>query len=472
MLRKEWSMGQYASHEIIPFKSFVNQRMTTYQVGLPLLISFVISILIGVLILIQYTDSNKTFVESIAPHVSSLLETQDRPEIQRFIKSVSTKQGTPIEVISDNEVIASSLDPSRIGESFIGEPKKLPFLELYKNEARFISFADVRRVNGPQTMNAKVGIYLNTNSIIYVTLGISISAFLFSLLIINWIISKVVKESQRSLAHLNELENAIRKIQNDFNEKDIPSFQIQELENIRHAFLDTQSKLQESNDKIARSKARDMATYAYKNLIHDLHVPVSALRNHLKILSHERANEETKRNAMKRIVDLAEQVLKQVKSAKSNLGFEITLTETDLVESVKKATDNAYTGSLNESSVKVKTQFPIERLVKAHDPILLSRALGNLITNAIEAAKTQVQIDLEAQNNAVSIKVSDDGGGMNQEDVSLHLQGRGKSTKSERMGIGLASANHIIRSHGGKIIYQKSPLGGACFEIKLQEESV
>lgn len=108
----------------------------------------------------------------------------------------------------------------------------------------------------------------------------------------------------------------------------------------------------------------------------------------------------------------------------------------------------------------------------SHDSILLGRALSNLITNAIEAASKRVQVEISKIEDGVSIKVNDDGKGLEQEEVSLHLQGRGKSTKNERMGIGLASANHIIRSHGGKIIYQSSPLGGACFEVRLQGDSV
>jgi len=90
----------------------------------------------------------------------------------------------------------------------------------------------------------------------------------------------------------------------------------------------------------------------------------------------------------------------------------------------------------------------------------------------IESAQNEVLIDVTSFEKTVSIKVSDDGSGLKQEDASLHLQGRGKSTKSDRMGIGLSSANHIIRSHGGKIIYQQSQMGGACFEIQLQGASI
>ena len=102
------------------------------------------------------------------------------------------------------------------------------------------------------------------------------------------------------------------------------------------------------------------------------------------------------------------------------------------------------------------------------DPDKLREIFNNLVSNAIESASHSVLVEVLKDNENVSIKVSDDGKGLSQEEVSLHLQGRGKSTKAERMGIGLSSANHIVRSHGGKIIYKQSSMGGACFEIQLQ----
>ena len=449
---------------ILPFKDFIGKRMTSYQIGIPLGLSILISIFTASIILIQFADTNKRFIESIAPHIAVLLESQDRPEIQRFVRAVSTKQETALEVIYNDEIIASTLNASRIGKIIDWKVKQLPVLDLQIQNGKLMSFTTAT--------NAKIVIYLDTKSIIYVSLGISIAIFVFTLLIGNWLIAKVINESQKGLTYLSELEGAIRNTQNGFEPLTISHFPISELETIRAAFIESQEKLRESNEKITKSKAREMASYAYKNLIHDLHVPVTALRNHLKIMNLERATKEDRENALTRIVDLAEQVLKQVKSAKSHLGFEVSLKNDDLVESVKRATDNAQVASFDKPKVEIKTIFPSEQIITSHDPILLGRAVSNIVANAIEAATSRVQVEMQLNNGLVSIKVSDDGKGISQEDVSLHLQGRGKSTKAERMGIGLASANHIIRSHAGKIIYQNSTLGGACFEIQLQGDIV
>jgi len=458
--------------KVIPFKDFITKKMQGYLIGVPLILALVISLATSLVIIVSFANSDKAFVESVAPHIATLLETQDRPEIQRFVRAISTRKGTEIEVIFNNEIIASSLSLERIGTEIENDIKSLPFIDLKSNAGKLMSFATAHRENGWGGDKALIGIYLNWTPVIYLSLSISFIVFIFAFFVIKWPMSKIIRETQLSLKHLNLLEEGITKLQNKFEATEIPSFPISELESIRSAFMLSQSKLVETNEKLAKSKAQEMASYAYKNLIHDLHVPVTALRNHLKIMGLERATQEDRENALKRIVDLAEQVLKQVKSARSHLGLEVSLKNEDIVESVRKATNNAQIASFDKPDIEIRAVLPDEKLMTSHDSILLGRALSNLITNAIEAASKRVQVELSKTQNGVSIKVNDDGKGLGQEEVSLHLQGRGKSTKNERMGIGLASANHIIRSHGGKIIYQSSPLGGACFEVRLQGDSV
>lgn len=444
-----------------------------YQIAVPIVIAALSAIITASIIFIQYADSDKSFIESISPHISTLLETQDGPEIQRFLKAVSSKHGSAIEVISkNNEILGSSLESARIGTEFIMNSKNINFLDLKLNDGELISIVDIDRANGPEATGAKLIAYLNLSSILYVAIGISIAVFVFSFLALNWLISKVISISKDSLLPLNDLEKSIREMKSNFEDSSFGDSNIKEIENIRFAFIETFEGLNAANEELARSKARELATTAYKNLIHDLHVPVTALRNHIKIFNHERATNEDKEKALSRIVELAEQVLKQVKAARSNLALDVTLKENDLIDSVVKATNDAQISLFDRPNIQVKTNIDHQKIFIPHDPVMLGRAVSNLVSNAIESATNEVIIDVLSNENTVSIKVSDDGKGLKQEDVSLHLQGRGKSTKADRMGIGLSSANHIIRSHGGKIIYHPSQMGGACFEIQLQGVSV
>lgn len=133
---------------------------------------------------------------------------------------------------------------------------------------------------------------------------------------------------------------------------------------------------------------------------------------------------------------------------------------------------------LEESAQQIQILSPQKELslTLPTDPIyfqfdrgLLKRAIVNLLENAMEVASSTVGLTLFTKDNATLIHIFDDGPGMSESNVSLHLQGRGRSSKANRQAFGLSSANHIVRAHGGKLLYKQNPSGGSCFEIQLGE---
>ena len=99
---------------------------------------------------------------------------------------------------------------------------------------------------------------------------------------------------------------------------------------------------------------------------------------------------------------------------------------------------------------------------------MLRRALSNLVSNAIDACRSKIKIGVKNVDSEVMISVADDGPGLDTDQLTIFMQGRGRSTKADRDAIGLASVSHIVSSHGGRLIYKKSDLGGACFEVHLR----
>ena len=91
----------------------------------------------------------------------------------------------------------------------------------------------------------------------------------------------------------------------------------------------------------------------------------------------------------------------------------------------------------------------------------------NLVNNAIDACRSKVKVVLEDHGSEVRIKVMDDGPGLPLDVVGAHLAGRGRSTKRDRQGLGISTVGYIVQSHGGRVVYSASPLGGACFEIRI-----
>jgi signal transduction histidine kinase len=162
---------------------------------------------------------------------------------------------------------------------------------------------------------------------------------------------------------------------------------------------------------------------------------------------------------------IADQILNQVTAAKKNLEEEaVSLRESNIVKCIEESIAQVNALTLRKSIVSTISEGSV---IVAHDPVLLKRALINLLENGVEAANSVVRVSILQSENMAMIKVCDDGPGMDETKIPIYFQGRGQSGKANRQAFGLSSTNHIVRSHGGKLIYRKSDLGGSCFEIRL-----
>src|SRR5574343_297035 len=165
------------SNHPLSFQAYLANKIGVIRFAIPAVISALVAFSIGLIYFIQYSDSNQIFAEAIAPHISTLIETQDHPELQRFIGSISGKRGIDIEVLDRNQIIGSTIGPTRIG---IIEPIKingpLPFSVSYFSHGSLLNIAQVKRTGGPANLDAMVVLYGPVQSLLYFVLGITISA--------------------------------------------------------------------------------------------------------------------------------------------------------------------------------------------------------------------------------------------------------------------------------------------------------
>jgi signal transduction histidine kinase len=111
-------------------------------------------------------------------------------------------------------------------------------------------------------------------------------------------------------------------------------------------------------------------------------------------------------------------------------------------------------------------------LTLSADPARLEQALGNLIENAIHAARRRVRIDWRRIGNdgraLVEIAVTDDGPGVAEADVD-HLFEPFFTTKpaGQGTGLGLAVAHAAVEDHGGELRLDREWRAGTRFVITL-----
>jgi two-component system osmolarity sensor histidine kinase EnvZ len=102
---------------------------------------------------------------------------------------------------------------------------------------------------------------------------------------------------------------------------------------------------------------------------------------------------------------------------------------------------------------------------------LIQRSINNLIDNALKYAK-KVHLNLSKNNNNILIIIDDDGPGIPKQEYGNVFKpfykldkSRGESKSS--VGLGLSITSDAIKSHGGNIILEKSPLNGLRVKIFL-----
>jgi two-component system NtrC family sensor kinase len=98
----------------------------------------------------------------------------------------------------------------------------------------------------------------------------------------------------------------------------------------------------------------------------------------------------------------------------------------------------------------------------------LRQVVFNLIKNAVEAAGRggRVQVQVGSGAAGVEVAVADDGPGIG-ESARNRLFEPFFTTKPTGTGLGLAVSRAIARAHGGDIIANGAPLGGALFTLRI-----
>ena len=105
------------------------------------------------------------------------------------------------------------------------------------------------------------------------------------------------------------------------------------------------------------------------------------------------------------------------------------------------------------------------------DPILLHRALENLVLNSLDAmpAGGTLTVRTSQHNGSVRLEVSDTGAGLTPEECA-RLFTPYYTSKRHGTGLGLAIVQSVVSDHSGKIEVESAPGAGATFRIELPLE--
>ncbi len=98
----------------------------------------------------------------------------------------------------------------------------------------------------------------------------------------------------------------------------------------------------------------------------------------------------------------------------------------------------------------------------------LAGAILNLATNALQAAGAGARVEISTRITPmqIEIEVSDNGPGV-AADIRENIFKPFFTSRSDGTGLGLSVARSVVRAHGGDIVLEDNPTGGARFIVRL-----
>ncbi|MEE9432922.1 MAG: ATP-binding protein [Sphingorhabdus sp.] len=194
---------------------------------------------------------------------------------------------------------------------------------------------------------------------------------------------------------------------------------------------------------------------------HDLKTPLASLRVRV-----ESVNDEAERDQMIASIDettaILDDILSLARLGKSGEAIE----RTDIAALVETVLDD-FPGQ----EELLELEMPDARIVASIRPMLLRRALRNLVANALRYGGNAA-IHLASGNEGIRIVVEDNGPGIADADIEQMFEPfvraeASRNRASGGSGLGLTIARAIARAHGGDVTLVNRAEGGLRASIHL-----
>jgi len=231
-------------------------------------------------------------------------------------------------------------------------------------------------------------------------------------------------------------------------------------------------ELEDLNTALNKS-AKQLALYDseqkafFQNASHELRTPLMSIKCYAEGISfgimEPKGASETILEETDKLSDLVTDLLYISKI--DNITTAYTTAKIDLTELLKAS-------AVRQEAVAAKRQirfsfdFGETHIYYECVSELLSRAIDNLISNAIRYAASEIMLSCHKRAGRIEIRVTDDGAGIDPE-LMPHIFERFCKGQDGNHGIGLAIVKTIAEQQGGHITAENGGNGGAVFTMTL-----
>ena len=253
-----------------------------------------------------------------------------------------------------------------------------------------------------------------------------------------------------------------------------------ELHDLTSAFDDMRGNLNQNinelkqvREELLRKERLSTIGQMASTIIHDLRNPMGVIMASTGVLKMDVDDE-----MRGKMIQMIEKKIEQLNGMISDL-LEFSKGEVKLNPQPMALCDfideQVETFKLQLDGKKVEIESNVEQKVDVKiDRDRLSRSIGNLVTNAVEAmGKTggKVRLDGGSKNGSAIIKISDNGPGIPKKIQKNLFDAFVTSGKPNGTGLGTSIARHIVEAHGGSISFTSIIGQGTEFEIMLPREA-
>ncbi len=416
------------------------------------------------------------FKKQIEWAILPYLERKDYETVQKYCDDFTGKSVKLRLYDSDKNFIASSIPNDNVKvldeNSVVSHEHSGKIWKTYKTSLANKKIGVVDKLNaGGSTYYLELIVSQEDvmKSIIHAQSNIIIFIILFSLFFIFGFIFII----QKLRVPFNRLETSVKKIADGELDTNIDVPKLAELEELALSIKKMTNRLK--NQIIRLKQLEQYKTEFLQNVSHEIKTPITAINSAVEFLQNSDMKLKEQDSECFNIIEF------QVKFINTLVNDILSLSEIeaekdtesksfkifDLTQSVETLINYTIT---NDVEINLQTD---EKIMYYGDEELITRAIANLLTNAVKYSKSdKIDIILSKDDDEIKIQVKDYGIGIPEEHLPMIFErfyrvDKARSRKSGGTGLGLAIVKNIVELHNGTITVENNQ--GCIFTIILPD---
>ena len=223
---------------------------------------------------------------------------------------------------------------------------------------------------------------------------------------------------------------------------------------------------------------------------HELKAPLAAIRQTLAVTLEQVPGPIN--DGQRRLLELSRKSAERLSAMVSNL-LDVSRLEAGTMEyemsshnmiGIVKQTVEEFALKAAEQQIEICVESPSPNIPVICDGDRMIQVVGNLLDNALKFSPENSAIRVTVSHNdsaaipTVRVAIADRGTGVpdaHKQNVFLkfhQLNGRGKRTAGQGVGLGLAICKTIVDAHRGRIWVEDNPEGGSVFCVEIRAAAV